>query len=218
MTAQERDPVMSEELEGRLARTLQALKKNDFLAYFVPEAAEAKAFILNAVAAGDTVGLGGSATIRDMGLIEDLKEKEVSLLDHWDPALAQEETLQVRKSQLGCDFFISSVNALTEQGELISRDGIGNRISAMTFGPGKVFVVASIHKIVPDLHTAFRRIREVAAPMRAKSMGLDVPCTKGKGCVDCHSSDRICRATLILHKRPSLTDITVILIGESLGY
>ena len=145
-------------------------------------------------------------------------ETPVEMLDHWDPARGQEEIFLVRKSQLHCDVFISSVNALTEGGELVSRDGVGNRISAMTFGPAKVFLLASIHKIVPDLHAAFRRIREVAAPRRARSLGVNVPCTKGEGCVDCHSADRICRATLILHKRPALTDITVILIGEPLGY
>ena len=215
MTEHDRDPEISED---RLAGTLQALKNNDFLAYFVPDAAEAKQLVLNMVSPGAKVGLGGSATIRDMGLAEALKEKEIELLDHWDPALGQEEIFMVRKSQLHCDVFISSVNALTEGGELVSRDGVGNRISAMTFGPAKVFLLASIHKIVPDLHAAFRRIREVAAPRRARSLGVNVPCTKGEGCVDCHSADRICRATLILHKRPALTDITVILIGEPLGY
>ena len=77
-----------------------------------------------------------------------------------------------------------------------SRDGIGNRTSAMTFGPGKVFLLAGTQKIVPDLHAAFQRIREVAAPMRAKSLNMELPCTKGKGCVDCHDPNRICRATL----------------------
>ena len=160
----------------------------------------------------------GSATLRALGLVEGLKQKGAHLLDHWDDSLTFEETLRIRKDQLLCDVLLSSVNAVTETGELVSRDGIGNRTSAMTFGPAKVFLLAGIQKIVPDLHAAFRRINEIAAPMRAKSLNLNLPCTKTTGCVNCNDPNRICRATLILHRRPMLTDITVILIGETLGY
>ena len=202
----------------QVARTLQALKKNGFLAYFFPKAEEAGRFVLDSIQQGMRVGLPGSATLRDMGLVEGLERKGAVLLDHWNESLTFEETFQVRKDQLLCDVLLSSVNAVTETGELVSRDGIGNRTSAMTFGPAKVFLLAGIQKIVPDLEAAFRRINEVAAPMRARSLHLDLPCTKTKGCVDCNNPDRICRATLILHRRPMLTDITVVLIGEPLGY
>ncbi len=207
-----------ETTDDRVARTLKALKKNEFLAHYLPTAAEAKQFVLDTIQPGTRVGLGGSSTLREMSLVEGLQQKGAVLLDHWDESLTFEDTLQVRKDQLVCDVLLSSVNALTEKGELVARDGIGNRTSAMTFGPGKVFLLSGTQKIVPDLHAAFQRIKEVAAPMRAKSLNMDLPCTKGKGCVDCNDPGRICRATLILHRRPMLTDITVILIGESLGY
>jgi L-lactate utilization protein LutB len=200
-----------------IARTLGALKKNGFLAYFFPKADEAKQLVLDTVQSGMRVGLAGSATVREMGLVEGLKAKGALLLDHWDESQTFEETLRIRKEQLVCDVLLSSVNAVTEEGELVSRDGIGNRTSAMTFGPEKVFLLAGTQKIVPDLHAAIRRIDEVAAPMRAKSLNMDLPCTKAKGCVDCNDPNRICRATLILHRRPMLTDITVVLIGEALG-
>ena len=200
-----------------IAKTLGALKKNGFLAYFFPKADEAKQLVLDFVEQGMRVGLAGSATIREMSLVDGLKAKGALLLDHWDESLPFEETLRIRKEQLVCDVLLSSVNAITEKGELVSRDGIGNRTSAMTFGPAKVFLVASTQKIVPDLPAAIRRIDEVAAPMRAKSLNMDLPCTKAEGCVDCNDPNRICRATLILHRRPMLTDITVILIGEALG-
>ncbi len=204
--------------EERISKTLKALKNNDFLAYYVPRGAEARDLVTAAVSPGISVGLGGSDTIRKIGLDSALQDKEVQLLDHWDASLGMEEILKIRKAQLHCDLFLSSVNAVTEQGELISQDGIGNRICAMTFGPAKVFLLASVHKIVPDLSAGFRRISEIAAPLRAKSLNLKLPCTKNNECVDCNEPQRICRATLILHKRPSLTDITVILIGEPFGY
>lgn len=202
----------------RIARTLKALKKNEFLAYYFPKADEARHLVLHSVREGMRVGLGGSMTLREMGMVEGLKEKGALILDHWDESLSFEETLRVRKEQLVCDVLLSSVNAVTEAGELVSRDGIGNRTSAMTFGPEKVFLLAGTQKIVPDLAAAIRRIDEVAAPRRAKSLSMDLPCTKADGCVNCNDPNRICRATLILHRRPLLTDITVILIGEALGY
>lgn len=204
--------------EKRIAKTLQALKKNEFVAFYFPTGKEAAAFVLQDLPKGARVGLGGSKTLRDLGLPQALRAHGASLLDHWDESLGPQELLDVRKGQLLCDIFLSSVNAVTERGELVSRDGIGNRTSATTFGPSKVILLVGVHKIVADLHEAFRRIRLVAAPMRAKSLNLDLPCTRGGECVDCSSPGRICRATLILHKRPMLTDTTVVLIGEPLGY
>jgi len=204
--------------EERIARTLQSLKRNEFHAYFMPDVREATLLLLDAVEQGMKVGLGGSLTLRQMGLPEALRSKGAVLLDHWDDSFDLDETLRTRKDQLLCDLFLSSVNAVTENGELVSRDAVGNRIGAMTFGPGKVMLVAGTQKIVPDLHAAFRRIKEVAAPMRAKSMNLNTPCTNGEGCVDCRDPGRICRATLVLHRRPFLSDVTVILVGEPLGY
>lgn len=206
--------------DERIAQTLKALKENEFLVFFTPEAQEARQMVMDCVHKGMRVGLGGSQTLREMGLPAALKEKGAVLLDHWNPALSPEESFQTRKEQLVCDLFLSSVNAVTETGELVSRDGIGNRICATTFGPDKVFLLVGVQKIVPDLSAAFQRINEKVSPMRAQSLNLDLPCTKdtNRGCVDCKDPNRICRATLVLHRRPLLTDITVLLIGEPLGY
>ncbi len=204
--------------EERIAGTLKALKRNEFLAFYHPTASEASAFVLNMVREGMTVGIGGSLTIRQMDLPGELEARGVRLLDHWREDLSAEDIFRIRKEQLTCDLFLTSVNALTEQGELVSRDGIGNRVSATTFGPAKVVIVASVQKIVPDLAAAFRRIEEIAAPMRAASLKLDLPCTRTHRCVHCHDPSNICRVTVVLHRRPMLTDLTVVLVGEPLGY
>jgi len=211
-------PVAGATSERQIAETLRALKRNEFLTFFVPEAREGRKMVLDEVRAGMSIGLGGSETLRQMGLPAALKAMGAVVLDHWDESLSLEETFRTRQEQLRCDLFLSSVNAVTEQGELVSRDGIGNRICATTFGPKKVMLLAGVQKIVPDLPAALERIRQVAAPLRARSLNLDLPCTRGDGCVDCREASRICRATLILHRRPMLTDISVILIGEKLGF
>ncbi len=211
-------PESSAPSEERVAKTLRSLKQNEFHAYFLPEANEALRFVLDGLEEGMKVGLGGSQTLRQMGLPEALKEKGAVLADHWDESLDLKETLQARQDQLRCDLFLSSVNAVTENGELVSRDSVGNRIGAMTFGPGKVILLVGTQKIVPDLHAAFRRINEVAAPRRAQSLNTSLPCTQDLVCVNCDDPERICRATLVLHRRPLLTDMTVILVGQPLGY
>ncbi len=210
--------VLDHQTTQRIQTTIEALKHNEFIAFFYPHPEEARDFIVDAIHPNSVVGVGGSETVRVLGIIPLLKHKGVEVLDHWDTRLSFEEVVHLRKRQLTCDVFLASVNAVTERGELVSRDGIGNRICAMTFGPRKVILIVGVQKIVKDLHEAFRRIREVAAPRRATSLGLSLPCTQARGCVDCSHPDRICRATTVLHRRPSLTDITVVIVGKALGY
>jgi len=117
-----------------------------------------------------------------------------------------------------CDLFLCSVNAIARTGELVSIDGVGNRINAMNFGPKKVIIVAGINKIAEDLPHALERVRNVAAPQNARRLGLALPCAKTGRCEDCNSPQRICRSILIMERRPLLTDITIVLVHEELGY
>ena len=82
----------------------------------------------------------------------------------------------------------------------------------------KVVVVAGVNKIVPDLEAALRRVREVAAPMRARSLGLKTPCAETGECVDCRTGQRICNVTTILHRKPLSTDLSVVIVNQELGY
>jgi hypothetical protein len=103
-------------------------------------------------------------------------------------------------------------------GELVNIDGAGNRVNGTIFGPGKVIVVAGYNKIVEDVQEAIKRTKNVAAPMNAKRANLDVPCAKLGRCVDCNSPNRICRVVVIHERKPMLTNILIILVGEELGY
>jgi hypothetical protein len=116
------------------------------------------------------------------------------------------------------DLFLSGVNAITMNGELVNIDFAGNRVNAMSYGPGKVILVAGYNKIVEDVQEAIKRIKNVAAPLNARRLNIDVPCAKLGRCVDCNSPNRICRVVVILERKPALTDILIILVGEELGY
>ena len=194
------------------------LIKHRFDAHFVQNTRLAVEQILQMTAPFENFGFGGSDTLNALGIKNILIEQGKTLYDHNQDGLSAETRLDYRKKQLNCDCFLSSANALSLTGEIVNVDGIGNRTSAMTFGPRKVIVVAGVNKIATDLESAIRRVREVAAPMRAKSLGVDTPCALTGRCTDCNSPMRICNITAILHRKPMLTDISVIVVNEELGY
>lgn len=197
---------------------IKNLRKNGFDAHFVSTIDEARQFILQTVSGYETFGFGGSDTTRALGVLEELRASGKTIYDHWQEGLSKEEILDIRLQQGRCDCFFCSANAISATGEVVNVDGIGNRTSAMAFGPKKVIIVAGMNKVTPDLESSLKRIREVAAPMRAKSLAMETPCAETGICSDCNSAQRICRVTTILHRKPMLTDISVILINQTMGF
>lgn len=202
----------------RAAKAVEALKSHGFEALYVEDREKARTELLQRIPSNARVGIGGSMTIRELGIIEELEKRDNLLYNHWKPGLAPEEILKIRKAHLTCDLFLTSTNALTLNGELISTDGIGNRICAMTFGPSQVIVVAGINKLVKDISAGLQRIREIATPQTVKEANLAIPCVQTGFCADCNSPQRACRATIILERRPLLTEMLVIVVGEELGF
>lgn len=198
-------------------QTLENLKKHGFTARFASTNDEARDLILELVKNYDSFGFGGSATVRTLGLPKTLFQQGKTVYDHWEPS-AEESDLSLRLKQGRCDCFICSANAVAATGEIVNIDGVGNRTNAMTFGCPNVIIAAGMNKVAMDLESALRRIREIAAPMRAKSLNMKTPCAETGICTDCNSPQRICRITTILHRKPMMTDITVVLINSSLGY
>jgi L-lactate utilization protein LutB len=198
-------------------RCVKALKGHGFDAHFVATIEEARECISGMIAGYESFGFGGSNTTRALGLMEQLRERGKTIFDHWQGNIFGEENRQIRLQQGRCDCFLCSANAISATGEIVNIDAAGNRTNAMTFGPKKVIIVAGMNKVRPDLESALTRVREIAAPMRAKSLNMDTPCAKTGICTDCNSPQRICRVTSILHRRPIMTDISVVLISQSLG-
>ena len=205
-------------MEETIKKTIESLRAHAFPVEYVPGKKEAVQLVLQYVPADAKVGVGGSVTVRELGLIEALKKQGNTVYDHSAEGLSPQEALATRIKQMSCDLFISSVNAIAQTGELVSIDGVGNRINAMNFGPKKVIIVAGINKIADDLPAALGRVRNVAAPQNARRLGLELPCAKTGKCEDCNSPLRICRSILIMERRPHFTDITIVLVNEALGY
>jgi len=203
-------------MDEKVRITIEALKKHGFNAMYAEDRHAAREAILSLAKGCKTVGVGGTSTVRDTGVLDALREQGLEIWDHWvikDIA----ESMRMRKKQVTADLFLTGSNAVTMTGELVNREGVGNRINAMTFGPGKVVVVAGVNKIVPDVASGMERIKTKAAPTRVKQLNLNTPCAKTGVCEDCNSAQRICRITIVHERRPSLTDMTVILVGEEMG-
>jgi L-lactate utilization protein LutB len=212
------DEVYSSYISDLIGRTVASLEKRGFKAFYAKDAVEARERVLDMIAPGSTIGVGGSVTLRQIGLIEALESRGHTIYQRWGAQTTQAADLDSRRAQLACDVFLSSSNAVTVEGELVNVDGIGNRVASMIFGPGKVIVVAGWNKIVPDVNAAIQRIRNTAAPLNAKRLELKVPCAKTGYCTDCDVPENMCRVTTIISRKPRRTDLSVVLIAEQLGF
>jgi len=208
-------------LDKRVQKTLEALQKNGFEAFYVESGDAAVEEILELIPEGSLVGLGGSVTLRELRVPDVLREHGYEVADHWKARIggaSNERVMEIRRQHINSDVFITSSNAVTLDGELVNIDGGGQRVAAMTFGPKRVIIVVGVNKLTRDLEEGIWRAKNIAAPMNAKRLERDTPCTISGVCEDCDSDERICRVMTILNRKPSASTIKVILIKEKLGY
>jgi L-lactate utilization protein LutB len=197
---------------------VKSLQKHGFEAQFFETRDEAIRFITNEAKDCRTVGVGGSKTVRALGVLELLEAAGKTVYNNWKLKPGSPEELRCRKDQMTADLFLSSANAVTMTGEIVNKEASGNRTNSMTFGPPHVIIIVGRNKIVPDLEAAFERIETVAGPVRAMSMKRKTPCVQTGLCMDCDSPERICCITSILHRKPYFTRISVAILDEDLGY
>ena len=165
---------------------------------------------------GASVGIGGCGTADAIGLYDKLKAVCPDVAWHWK----EEDQLAARMRAMTTDAYVCSANAIAETGEIVNIDGMGNRIAATTFGHKRLYIVAGKNKVCPDLESAIHRARNVAAPLRARSMGMNTPCTRSEElkCYYCSAADRVCCAmTILMHKMMGMDKCELILIDQDLG-
>jgi L-lactate utilization protein LutB len=204
--------------QTKIESVKRALERNGITAIAVETASEARERALALVKKGATVGLGGSRTVAEIGLLDALRKADVKLLDQYDPALTKEAAAAARKAGTQAEYFVAGTNAVTEDGKLVNIDGMGNRLAAFAYGPDRVIIIVGRNKIVGDVEAAVRRVKNVAAPMNARRFGAGTPCAKTAECSDCASPERICNLTLIIEKQRVPGRMTVIVVNEELGF
>ena len=220
--------------EQRAKAVVNNLQKRNMNGQYVASREEARSAVLEMIPPGAIVARGDSITFDQVGVIAELIERnQNSLIDPFQRneegffIAGTEERGRLHRETFFADIFLTGTNAITLDGKLVNIDGLGNRVSAMIFGPKKVIVVAGVNKIVKDANEALERIHNVAAPMNAKRHYLkhqrpefeDLPCVRTGSCVDCNHDWRICRYTVII-EGALIRDkgrINVVLIGEELG-
>ena len=206
----------------RVADLKKALEANNFEVFLAENAADAHKIVLGEIIpklGAKSVAWGGSLTFGATGLYEVLKNSgDLKVIDTYDRTIAAEDMLERRREALLADLFITGTNAVTEAGELVNLDMIGNRAAAIVFGPKHVIVLIGRNKIVGDLDDAVFRVKNYSAPVNAMRLDKKTPCTETAYCEDCKSPDRICNAWSIVEKSFPKGRIKVVLINESLGF
>lgn len=185
--------------------------------YYCSDREEANAKAKRFLTPGCTISWGGSETLLEIGLIDDLMESDYTLYDRAS-AVTPEEKREMYGKIVTSDVYFMSSNAITLDGELVNIDGVGNRVACLCHGPQQVIVIAGMNKIVPDVRSGIARVHNMAAPPNSLRLGLKTPCAQYGRCADCLSSDCICAQTVVTRFSRIPDRIKVILVGEELGF
>jgi len=212
------DEVRKWQQEKLLLKVIESLKRRDFNAEYFTIVNDVSDFLLKSIPPDSSIGIGGSMTIRELGIIERFEQRGNKIIHHWQKGLTEETDREVRKKEMLADYYLTSANAITKNGDIINIDGIGNRIAAMIYGPENVFIIAGYNKIVSSIHDGIKRTKEIAAVMNAKRVSAKAPCVGTGTCIDCNVKGRICRVISIIQFRPWQTNISVLLVNEVLGF
>ena len=201
-----------------LAKTIiKNLQRRHIEGFYCPSGEEAVKKVSELIADGSTVTWGGTMTVRDLGIPEHLKSR--GTLEVIDRDLA--ETLEERQAMylraFSADIYLSSANAISEDGVIVNIDGAGNRVAAITWGPKKVIFVIGLNKVTQTVEAALSRARGTASPINSARFDIKTPCKADGVCHNCNSPECICNYVHFLRNSPKGRH-TVILVGENLGY
>lgn len=197
-----------------LVKNLQA---RHFEAYYCENAEQALAKALSLIPEGSTVGWGGAASARQIGLFDAIHAGNYTAIDR-DLLPTMEEKAKAARACLSADVFITGANAISLDGQMVNIDGTGNRVGAIVFGPDSVIVIAGMNKVQDTLDGAIHRARTVAAPINTQRFPGESPCRKNGVCGDCKSNDCICNHIVITRHCKPAGRIKFIIVGQELGF
>ena len=195
-------------------KVIKGLESRNMQGYYAASKEEALKTALSLIPEGSSVTMGGAMSAHEIGLVDALKSGNYNFIDR-DAAPDRRAAMLLAYD---ADFFLASVNAMTDDGILVNIDGNSNRVSAICHGPKHVIFIVGMNKVCRDLDGAMKRARNVAAPINAQRFGLSTPCAKTGKCMDCKSPDTICCQFLITRFSRHAGRIHVILVNDNLGF
>lgn len=199
------------------AKLITNLQMRHYDAYYCPTGADVINKVKEIIPEGSSISWGGSYSIRDIGLTQYLKNGNYDVYDR-DDVTTQEDKMRIYRKAFECDFYLASVNAISEDGVIINIDGNGNRVAAITWGPEHVILVVGLNKVCQDVDAAIKRARSTAAPWNMARFDFNTPCQIDGTCHDCKSPNSICNYISIQRMSHPAKRHIIILVGEDLGY
>ncbi len=195
-------------------KVIKGLESRNMKGLYAKDREEALKMALDLIPEGCSVTMGGSVSAAEIGLVDAVKNGNYEFIDR----NTAEDKRKAALTAYDVDVFLSSCNAMTEDGVLVNIDGNANRVSAIAHGPRKVLFIVGMNKVCKDVDSAMKRARNVAAPINAQRFGLETPCAKTGSCMDCKSPDTICCQFLITRYSRHADRIYVILVNDHLGF
>ncbi len=217
-------------MTAQIEKLFKNLQKNKMQPIFAKTKEDAINIVKDMLFDDCVITWGGSMSVIECGIDELLRDKKYNFMDRGRAGITPAEQQECFKASIGADFFFCSANAITENGELVNVDGLANRISSIAFGPKKVVMIVGKNKIVPDLKSAFLRVKNIAAPKNCVRLNKNTPCASLGHCVSllnndnpdfadgCACDDRICCDYMISAMQRQKDRMVVILVNEDLGY
>ncbi len=196
------------------ARVIKGLESRNMCGYYAASKEEALKIALDLIPEGSSVTMGGCMSAHEIGLVEAVKNGNYNFIDR----NAYDDPRQALLDGYAADVFLSSANAITNDGVLVNIDGNANRVSYIAQGPRKVVMIVGMNKVCDDEDGAMKRARNVAAPINAQRFNLNTPCCKNGACANCKSADTICCQFLVTRFSRHAGRINVILVNDTLGF
>ena len=198
-------------------KVIKGLESRNMTGYYAATKEEALKKALEIIPEGSSVTMGGAMSAHEIGLVEAIKNGNYTFIDR-ETAKSPEEKREAMLKGYDADFFLSSANAMTDDGVIVNIDGNSNRVSMIAQGPKHVLFIVGMNKICDDIDGAMKRARNIAAPINAQRFGLSTPCSKTGACMNCKSPDTICCQFLITRFSRHKDRIHVILVNDNLGF
>ena len=196
---------------------IKALESRNHDAYYAESAEAALAKALELIPEGSSIGWGGSMTTEAIGLNDAIKNGNYNALDR-DAVADMDERNAIMRSHNAADYFLTSCNAMSEDGVMVNIDGVGNRVACLAYGPAYVIMVVGMNKIVKTFDDAMSRAKNIASPINAQRFDIKTPCKQTGYCADCKSPNRICCSTLITSFSLKPGRFKIILVNDDLGF
>ena len=205
-------------MNERIHEVITNLRRNNMAGYFVESQEELLQLISSLIKTGEKVGCGDSVTLEETGVFDFIRRGDYTFYDKHKAGLTSEEKRTIYLNNFNADTFLTGTNAITLDGKLFNIDGNGSRVAPMLYGPKQVIVVVGVNKLTDTLEGAINRTRQIAAPLDARRLNKDTPCTKLGKCIDCRHERRICNDFVLITGQFIKDRIKVIFVNQAYGF